>query len=241
MKKICVVMSLIFLSACSSMDRRPELQEKMGSNPGIQYADARTVEEIRQLRPQAEFPLEIAVMPPPGRWGGLSRQERTIIEGWGKSLKEMGFADKLTIVPSSLIPECGYQADSDCYLTRSRQAGARLGADAILFLSESMDTDAYVNPLSILNLTIVGMWFAPAHHRDTYLILEGSLFDINNGYLYAIADGYGEEKTVRPLMYAKYSVGRERARIMALNDLGTKLVSLAREQLDEATPAAGEN
>jgi len=142
------------------------------------------------------------------------------------------FAESLQIVPKSLAPTCGYKADSDCYLTKSRESAARLGADAVLFLNDSTVTDSYVNPLSILNLTIVGMWMIPAHHRDAYTIYEASLFDINNGYLYAVAEGYGEQKSIRPFIYAEYSTGQEESRIKALNEMGLKLLKLAREQVN---------
>lgn len=218
------------LTGCSRMDVRPELDESLGGVPATEYSNAQTVEEIRKLRPQATFPLKIAVMPP-GRWSGLSQPEREIIESWGDRLREIGFADTLQIVPKSLTPDCGYKSDSGCYLTRSREAAARLGADAVLFLNDSTVTDTYLNPLSIFNLTIVGMWVAPGHHRDAYVIYEASLFDINNGYLYAIADGYGEHKSVRPYMYAEHSAAQKEARIKALNDVGATLIALAQSQM----------
>lgn len=232
MKIFGVLIIVVLLTACSTMDVRPELEKGMGGVPATQYTNAQTVEEIRKLRPQANFPLKIAVMPP-GRWSGLSQPERKIIESWGESLRDIGFAGSLQIVPKSLAPDCGYRSDSGCYLTKSREAAARLGADAVLFLNDSTVTDSYLNPLSILNLTIVGMWVVPAHHRDAYSIYEASLFDINNGYLYAITDGYGEDKSIRPYMYAEYTTGQEEARIKALNDVGVKLLSLAKGQMSK--------
>lgn len=232
MKVFCVLIIAGLLAACSSMNVRPELEKGMGGVPATQYSNAQTVEDIRKLRPQANFPLKIAVMPP-DRWSGLSQPERKIIESWGESLRDIGFADSLQIVPKSLAPDCGYRSDSGCYLTKSREAAARLGADAVLFLNDSTVTDSYMNPLSILNLTIVGMWVIPAHHRDAYSIYEASLFDINNGYLYAIADGYGEQKSIRPYVYAEDTTGQDEARIKALNDVGAKLLSLAKGQMSK--------
>jgi rhombotail lipoprotein len=223
---------VILLSACSSKDMRPQLERGMGGIPTTRYSDAQTVEEIRKLRPQAEFPLNIAVMPP-SRWDGLSQPERDIIERWGEDLKKIGFVESLQIVPKSLVPKCGYKAESECFLTESWEVGVRLGADAILFLNDSTVTDSYVNPLSILNLTIVGMWGVLAHHRDAYSIYEASLFDIDNGYLYLVAEGHGEQKSILPYMYAEYNTGQEEARIKALNDVGGKLFSLAKEQMNK--------
>ncbi len=236
MKIVSVYIMMILLSACSTMGVRPELEQGTGKIPTSQYSDAQTVEEIRKLRPQARFPLKIAVMPPM-RWGGLSKSERDIIEAWEQNLKDIGFVDSLTIVPQSLVPDCGYKAESECYLIKSREAGARLGADAILFLNDSTATDPYVNPLSILNLTIVGMWVIPAHHRDAYSIYEVSLFDIDNGYLYFVAEGYGTKKSIRPYMYVDNNTGEEDARIKALNDVGSQITSLAKEQMRKFSSA----
>ena len=206
------------------------LAQGKGGIPTYQFSDAKTVEEIRALKPQAKFPLKIAVMPP-NRWQGLSLEERTVIEKWGVDIKELGFAESLEIVPKALIPTCGFRSDGDCFLQGARTAGARMGADAILFLNDTTVTDSYVNPLSILNLTIVGMWIIPAHHRESYSIYEASLFDIDNGYLYAVAEGNGEHKVLRPFMYVEYQTGQQEARIEALNNVGAKLFNLAKEQM----------
>ena len=188
MKILGILMIVVLVNACASTDMRLQLKRGMGGIPATQYSDAQTVEEIRKLRPQARFPLKVAVMPP-NRWQGISQSEKTVIEQWGEKLKQIGFVKSLEIVPKSLVPSCGYKSESSCFLNQSRAAGARLGADAILFLSDSTVTDSYVNPLSILNLTIVGMWIIPAHHRDSYSVYEAALFDIDNGYLYAVAEG----------------------------------------------------
>lgn len=237
MKIICAIVVLILVSGCATNDMRAQMEQDAGAVPSIQFSNARTVEEIRKLKPQATFPLRIAVMPP-SRWNGLSQPEREVIEQWATSLQEMGFAETLQIVPRSLMPQCGYQAEHDCYLTQARVAGARLGADAILFLNDTTATDSYLNPLSILNLTIVGMWIVPAHHRDSYSIYEASLFDINNGYLYAVAEGYGEQKSLRPYVYAEYQTGQNEARLKALHSVGVKLLDLAKRQMNRAPGAA---
>ncbi len=126
------------------------------------------------------------------------------------------------------MPNCGY-TKKGCYLQGARFAGAQLGADTILFLDGSTVTDRYANPASILNLTILGMWIIPAHHRDSYSIYEASMFDIDNGYLYTVSEGYGEFKTVRPFIYVERNTGQEEARIAALEMLGEKLFSTAQE------------
>ncbi|MBB3060437.1 hypothetical protein [Microbulbifer rhizosphaerae] len=231
MKKIALINFVIFLASCaSSTDMSEALQSGVDGIPTHQFSDANTVEEIRKLRPQAKPPIKVAVIPP-HRWKSVSVEERKIIEKWGEKLKETGFVKSMEIVPQSLRSNCNYRSDSGCYLQESRLAGARLRADAILFLNDSTVTDQYVNPASILNLTIVGMWFVPAHHRDSYSVYEASLFDIDNGYLYTVAEGYGEHKTVRPYMYTDWTTGKEEARLEALEKLGERLLAKAQESV----------
>lgn len=230
MRYAVVALFVLLLSGCVASDMSGRLDRGVGKIPVAQYSNAQTVEEIRSLRPQATIPLTIAVMPPK-RWQGLAIEERKVIESWGQKLKDIGFVSALEIIPKSLIPHCDYLRDANCYLEESRVAGARLGADAILFLNDSTVTDRYVNAASILDLTIVAMWFIPAHHRDSYSIYEASLFDINNGYLYAVSEGYGESKHQEPFIYTEYDTGQKEARVKALNDLGAKLMAMAEEKM----------
>lgn len=236
MRNLLLIPIVIFLASCASTDMSEPLQNGRGGILAYQFSDANTIEEIRKLKPQARFPIKVAVIPP-YRWNTVGIEERKVIEKWGERLKEIGFIQSLEIIPQSLRPTCNYQADSGCFLNESRLAGARLGADAILFLNDSTVTDQYVNPASILDLTIVALWFVPAHHRDSYSIYEASLFDIDNGYLYAFAEGYGEYKTVRPYMYTDWATGQEEARLAALEKLGEKLFVIAQEVVNKEKSA----
>ena len=228
MKIYLLLPIFLLVSACSSTSMMETLSGSANSHSIHQFANASTIEEIRKLRPQAKLPLKIAVLPP-YRWDSVSFEERKVIDQWGEKLRETGFVSSLQIVPRSLWPKCHYQSDSDCYLNESRMAGARLGANAILFLSDTTATDQYVNPASILNISIIGLWLVPAHHRDSYSIFEASLFDIDNGYMYTVAEGLGQHKTVRPYMYTDRNTGQQEARLAALENLGEKLFDMAEQ------------
>mgnify|MGYP006111346559 CR=1 FL=1 len=217
------------MASCQSTGTSRTTSGTHGSIPTHTYTNAKTVKDIRELQPQSTLPLKVAVIPSDRRHG-ISFEEIKIIDKWNKKLKQSGFIQSLEVVPTSLLPKCGYKADSDCFLNQARTAGARLGADAILFLNESSETQKYVNPLSILNLTIVGMWFVPAHHRDSNSRYEGSLIDIDNGYIYSAAEGRGENQSIRPYMYTNNS-GLEKAKLEALDELGQKLFDVAQEYM----------
>lgn len=231
MKKVILVASALLMCSCGATNIKSQLDAGKGGIPVHQFSDAKTIKEIRNLKPQATLPLNIAVMPPQGWRSELSIEEREIIEGWSVKLKKIGFIESLKIIPESLKPNCGFKSDPDCYLEKSRAAGARIGADAILFLNHSTVTDSYVNVASVLNLTIIGMWIVPAHHRESYSVYESALFDIDNGYLYSTEEAHGEYKTVKPAMYVDHDTGQLEARLEALNKLGQKLYDMASKEL----------
>lgn len=228
MKFLIAALNIVLLTACASTDMSEALNGGRGNLPIQQFAEANSIEEIRKLKPQATLPIKIAVIPV--NYSSMnSIEERQTLFNWSEKLHQTGFISSLDIVPEVLRPKCGYRADKYCYLKESRIAGARLGADALLFINDKTVKDTYANPLSFLNLTVIGMWIIPAHHRDYYSIYEASLFDINNGYLYTLTEGYGEHKTLRPLFNTDHESGQKAAKLAALNQLGEKLLALAQE------------
>ena len=94
-------------------------------------------------------------------------------------------------------------------------------------LSVATDLDEYVNPLSVLDVTIVGMWIAPGHHRDALTIVEGVMLDNRNEYLYAFARGEGTSSIVRPFAYADDSKAIGPSRMLALQAFGKDFVARA--------------
>ncbi len=228
MKTIYLLILSYLVCACASSNKGAD---NTGTSPVTQFSNAKTIEEIRQLKPQAKLPLNIAIVGSRYRWNSLSENERDVIEAWSLKLKEMGYAKNIQLIPQSLLPSCGYQQENDCYFNGARIAGARMHADVIMFLDDNTSTNYYTNAASILNITLIGMWLVPAHHRDTYSVYEATLIDINNGYLYGIAQGRGKSKIARPYMYADRDSYREAARVAALNDLGEKLLAMAKNQI----------
>lgn len=228
MKHLLIFLAVWLLSACSATDMSAPLKQGVSAIPK-QSIDL-SVEQIKQLRPQATPPLKVVlILPPQSR--EFAPNEREAILEWGQRIKQLGFIKSLEIAPQSMLSGCGYKSEPNCFVNQSRQAGARLGADALLYISGNAVTDSYVNPLSFLDITIAGMWFVPGHHRDSYAVYEAALYDINNNYLFGVAEASGEAKTMRPYAYAERNTGQAEAKIEALNKLGQKLYDIARQQM----------
>lgn len=215
MKSFITLLAALLLTACSSIYKAPEISSRAGIEPS-QFSNAKTIEEIRALKPQAQLPMKVVIVE---YWLTLSNSEREIIKTWEKKLIEIGFVSSMEVMPGSLKPRCHYDAKDNCFMQEARKAGARQNADGLMFLTNRVETESYLNPLSILNITIAGLWLAPGHHRESAALFEASLFDINNGYLYGSTEGLGTGSSVRPYMYVEKKLSENEAREKALNNL----------------------
>jgi hypothetical protein len=192
-----------------------------------------SVEEIEQLSPQLRLPARIAVAPPEPEWpafrgapGTWTPEEIAAIEAWEPPLRAAGVASELLVLPEALVLPCE-PTDVHCRLESLRKATARVHADALLLLRLVTDTDDYLNPASVLYLSLVGLWLAPGSHSDALTIAEGVLLDHRNGFLYAFARGEGERRVVRPLAYVDSESVVQASRVAALRSLGEALVAEA--------------
>ncbi len=130
---------------------------------------------------------------------------------------------EVVLLPPVLVEACKPD-DPGCVIRARRAAAARLQADALLVLNVATDVDQYVNPASILDLTLVGLWVIPGHHVDALTIIEGAMIDNRNEYLYVLARGEGEERMLRPLAYARAEHAVQRSRRQALVSFGDAFV-----------------
>lgn len=224
MKYLAGLLSALLLTACASIYKAPEITAR-GSLVPTQFSDANTLEEIRALKPQARLPMKVAIVEYNIR---LSNNERAIIKSWESKLIEIGFVSSMEVIPGALAPRCGYQSKDDCFIQEIRKSGARLNADSLLFLTGQVNTESYLNPLSLLNITIAGLWLAPGHHRESSALYEATLFDINNGYLYGSSEGWGTGSLVRPYMFIEKNISESEAQEKALNSLFANIYTQAK-------------
>jgi rhombotail lipoprotein len=231
MKRIGLFIASVLLSACAATDMSHSLKQGVVAIP--KEPIGLTVDQIKQLKPQAKPPLKVALVNANKGYyeAGFAPEEMRVIQDWARRFKELGFIERLDVVPQSMLGSCGNSSDINCERNQARLAGASLGADAILFLSGNAVTDSYANPLSFLNMTVVGMWIVPAHHRDSYAVYDAALFDINNNYLFGFAEEYGEAKSILPFIYAERNTGKLDAKVEALNKVGQALYDKVKGQM----------
>jgi len=225
---------MLLLSGCSAKKgfNRVEMEGAVQANHPFFVSSHLTVEQIERLKSQVHLPVKLAVAPPLfsyGRgWSGRelnawTPDETKEIQTWAAPLKKAGVVSELVMLPSFLIEQCQGN-DPGCTMRVSRSAAARVQADALLLINLATSVDKYANLASLFNITIIGMWLVPGHHRDALTIAEGVMIDNRTEYLYAFSRGEAEESAILPLLYAdSWNVVRT-SRFRALHSFGREFI-----------------
>lgn len=204
------------------------------------FTDDDDITKIEQLKPQLKLPFRLAVIPPiqvtTNYWHdprGMMEGEREEIMAWGEKLKKEGILSEFIMIPNILL-DLGQERNRAGFVKAVRLAAARVQADAVLFLRSVTDTDSYANPLSVLDITLVGMFLVPGHHREALTILEGMIIDNRNQYVYFATSVEGTGSATAPLAMfdARDAVGESRRN--ALRAFGEQLVKDGRRVLSRA-------
>ena len=232
-----LILPLVLLAACQSTIDRRRMRADLAAEPLFAKA---TIEEITRLEPKASMPFVLAIAPPRSQrrqeraWEGVaetasgsrswSEAERRAIESWKSDLVRLGVVTDLVVTPMITAES----APGDATFEGIRAAAARHHAGAVLVVSEVEDASNWLNPWSILDLTIVGAWIAPGHDVEVVSIFEGAVVDVETGYLFATAQGEGTVRAKRAWAYADDPELADEARAKALRALADALHEHAR-------------
>jgi hypothetical protein len=228
MRTAWLVLSTLALSGCAHGFDRGPVEARMQSEP-LQVDNL--VKAVQSLRSQLNFPCRVAVyLRPADRDWSWSVQDKELLTSWGRELRRDGIASDVMLIPE-MLANTGSTGDL-------RLAAAKLGADALLVLKGVPQTNSYLNPAAVLNLTIVGGFVVPASHRDCRFVMQGSLFDVSNEFLYATVESEGEGKIVRPSFIIEDRPAVEKAKREALVNFGPELLARMRS-LASAQVAVG--
>ena len=93
----------------------------------------------------------------------------------------------------------------------------------MLFLQDKSKINNKGNVLSVLDLTLVGLYIVPGHTMVVDTRYEAALFDVANGYLYAYASSRGKAERTAPLALLEEGDLKNIARVEALTKLGAIL------------------
>jgi len=94
----------------------------------------------------------------------------------------------------------------------------------VLVVKGAAQMDRYVNPLALLNLTIVGGFFVPGSHRDALFAARCALWDVGNAFLYLTAQSEGEAKRLGPAFLIEDEPALDAAKEDALRGINAELL-----------------
>jgi len=228
MKKLIGVLLGVLAAGCSFTPDREAMTAAIQEEQPVVFDDA-DVLRIEQARPQLQFPIRLAVVPPWmfRRYAGATGEpkstdgQRAEIVAWGEKLRQEGVVSDLIIIPDILVTMT--PSRSQGYVKDIRMAAARVQADAVLVLRSTTTVGSYVNPLCLLDVTIVGMFVAPGHDKDALTLVEGLVFDNRNQYVYMAGTGEGKGTTVAPLASISELDAVKESRCSALRSFGEVL------------------
>lgn len=186
------------LMSCASSQGfdRDALRSSLHHDPEV--VTERDISGVLTLKPQLPSPYKLGVY--------LKRLEFPSLHGrqpanWTSEDKEI-LRDSLNLLKiEGVVSDVFFLADSTIQggsLRDVRLAAARYGCDAILIVQGASAVDRYNNNYALLYPTIVGAYLAPGTHSDALFLVEGTLWDVRNEYLYATQELEGESQSVGP-------------------------------------------
>ena len=215
----------VTLTGCSTGFNRGRLESELHNGSyevSVEHAPrhvtATDINRAREKRGQLHFPFRLAVQMIDNRYEKgfrWNQADKDLINGWEKTLRDRGVVSDIILINDSTN-----RGDSP---EQVRLAAAEHGADAVLVLRAASDIDEYANPLSILYLTILGLWMAPGSHIDALVMLDGSVLDVGNGFLYASAQSEGEGSSFGPKALIERKDAIDEAETIALKGFGDAL------------------
>ncbi len=206
----------VLLAGCAHGFNRDLLQERLNDG-SLQVTDT-AIAEARSLKPQLKLPCRVAFYLKPSNQGDWrwTTEDRAALEPLTAALKRDGFATEVFALPEML----GGKGE----LKDLRLAAAKCGADVLLVVNGASQSDKYKNPAALLYLTIVGGYVVPGDHVDSLFVIEGCLFDVDNGFLYTSAQAEGVGKIVRPSFLIEEKDAVAKAKKKALGQFADELL-----------------
>ncbi|MCB1189862.1 MAG: hypothetical protein H7A23_18520 [Leptospiraceae bacterium] len=205
---ILAIAYLLYSCASIGFDRG---QIKEDSQIKVQIDDAEIEKNLSQ-KPQVKFPIRIGVYLMEGnnskhwRFDSTDKQSLLSIE---EGLIKKGVVSQIFYISESI----GYVGTSKDYATtkkgeytknqpldlkKIRRLASKYGADCVLLVKGGNYMEEDSNVFSILYATIIGLWIVPGSIRNSLFVVNASMWDVRNEFLYLTAEAEAEEKITRP-------------------------------------------
>jgi hypothetical protein len=179
------ILSLAIAGCASKGFNRGDLKEQIGVVKPV--FDDSQIQEAYNKKKNLPKPFRLAVYfktPPeargtaPWRW---TEQDKNTFDDIGNQLKSEGIVANVFPIIDSIV------TTDD--LRSLRLVAAKHQADALLIVSGGAQIDRYTNPWGWTYAFLAPVFFVPGSIADTLFMVNASLWDVKNEYLYVTAEG----------------------------------------------------
>lgn len=218
-RAIVFVALAVGLLGCASkrgFDRGAAGNQLREAAPAVSDQD---IKEAFEIKPQLKYPFKLALFLNGGgwkwRWTGEDKDSFLALE---KRLVQDNLVSKMILITPSDVETRSVDLKS------IRLAAARYGADAVLVVNGTADTDRYNNILGPTYVLLLPMAFVPGTQLDALFMTNCKLWDVRNQYLYFTAEAEGEAGQTRPTMFIEEKHAIEKAKKAAVAGLKEEIL-----------------
>lgn len=199
---------IIFLfTYCSSGNYRAEKFSPDNANPGKIAPKDKDIDDTFKIRPIAKTPYRLGIFL--SEKGGdnwrFTEKDKMEIVSVCEDLKKKGILSTSFFISQNIITNQSqdyygsfpYRGNPDS-LRNIRLGAARYNADVVLILDSKVSMKRNTNPLSILYLTIIGLWIFPGTSVEVNFTINSSLWDTRSEFLFLTSESEGTGKILRP-------------------------------------------
>lgn len=161
------------------------------------------VTKIAAIEPNLRFPARIGITRI--EHGKMSPMSQAEADMWFEAAKELGPSFGEFVPVSRLIAEMVYTPPTKQKLKTNkikeiirkiRLAAARQHLDVVLLYEVYGKTSRSSNPLSVMDLTIIGAYLSPGQSLEAEGYAKALLLDVRNGYPYGTADAVATKESL---------------------------------------------
>ncbi len=220
---ICIVLIIINIIGCAKGFDRGVIRESMYSEEIITDDE---IKRILELKPQIKFPFKLGIYFSESLYGWYrnikwEKDEKNIM--WLDQLKSDGIVSEIIPINSVTVSN-----DDQSFLKTVRLAAARHNTDAVLIIDYNYGVDRYNNYSAFLYLTIIGGYLVPGTHSDSLVIMNGTLWDVRNEYLYLTVEVESDAKKIGPAFILRDEDSIKLARKKALKEFKEEILGRMR-------------
>jgi hypothetical protein len=199
MHRYIVLLLAFTMTACASSRGfdRGNLRNQIADQKVVTEDD---IKKALELKPQLPAPFKLAVFfaQPKSGWSHGSSWN------WRGEDKDALIQMKSDLIKKNIISDMFVLSDSILEGTDNkaiRLAAARGGADAVLIVNGVSSVDRYNNAWGGTYFLIITPFFVPGTVADGLVMINASMWDIRNQYLYLSAEAEGTARQRKPAFF----------------------------------------